>query len=103
MTGCIWMQGNPWSDGTVCTWRDIGHDRVWLTRCLFGAGQRKEPEVYPRPDGTVYICGESDSSAVPDDPLSITPRADAMTALQVCTPYSQGLLIFEVQEATVVS
>lgn len=39
--------------------------------------------MYPRPDGTVYVCGESDDSAVPDDPLSITPRADAMTALKV--------------------
>ncbi|CAL8464301.1 g3836 [Coccomyxa elongata] len=61
--------------------RPVGADCLFA-QLVTSSGQRTEPEVYPRPDGTVYICGESDSSAVPDDPLSITPRADAMTALQ---------------------
>lgn len=30
----------------------------------------------------VYICGESDSVSLPDDPLSIKPRASAMKSLQ---------------------
>ena len=30
----------------------------------------------------VYICGESDSVELPDDPLSIKPRASAMKSLQ---------------------
>ncbi|KAK9844748.1 hypothetical protein WJX74_006279 [Apatococcus lobatus] len=41
-----------------------------------------EPELYPRPDGSVYICGESDSVGVPDDPLSIQPREDACDNLE---------------------
>ena len=30
----------------------------------------------------VYICGESDSVSLPDDPMSIQPRASAMKSLQ---------------------
>ena len=30
----------------------------------------------------VYICGEADSVELPDDPLSIQPRASAMKSLQ---------------------
>ncbi|THD18335.1 FAD dependent oxidoreductase [Fasciola hepatica] len=37
--------------------------------CLFmdyrGPGRTCSPEVYPRPDGTVYMCGLSDSEPVP--------------------------------------
>ena len=92
------------------------------------AGRHTDPEVYPRPDGTVniststvyylqehkecaehmqrpcgvliempagsspacerplhlqvYICGEADSVGLPDDPISIQPRASAMKSLQ---------------------
>ena len=51
---------------------------IWLA-----AGGNAEPELYPRPDGSVYICGESDSVGVPDDPLSIQPREDACDNLEV--------------------
>ncbi|CAL8109020.1 unnamed protein product [Calicophoron daubneyi] len=38
--------------------------------CLFvdyqGSGYSCEPEIYPRPDGTVYVCGLSDESPVPE-------------------------------------
>eukprot|EP00803_Ostreobium_quekettii_P006425 evm.model.scf_162EXC.4 EVM.evm.TU.scf_162EXC.4 scf_162EXC:33665-36365(+) len=34
-------------------------------------GRRVAPEVYPRPDGEVYICGEGDSQVLPDDPREI--------------------------------
>ena len=30
-----------------------------------------EPEVYPRPDGSVYICGSPEHIALPDDPNTI--------------------------------
>ncbi|KAK9863165.1 hypothetical protein WJX84_002101 [Apatococcus fuscideae] len=55
--------------------------------CLFTqisgtADGQAEPELYPRPDGSVYICGESDSVGVPDDPLTIQPREDACDKLE---------------------
>lgn len=30
-----------------------------------------EPEIYPRPDGTIYVCGISDSEPLPEDPSSV--------------------------------
>ena len=47
------------------------------------AGGQAEPELYSRPDGTMYVCGESDSVGVPDDPLSIQPREGACDKLEV--------------------
>ena len=38
-------------------------------------GQRSEPEVYPRPDGTVYICGSAQQEPLPDDPKEIHPHS----------------------------
>lgn len=34
-------------------------------------GQAIEPEVYPRPDGSVYICGSPEYIALPSDPKTI--------------------------------
>ncbi len=39
--------------------------------CRHIAGQSIEPEVYPRPDGSVYICGSPEYIALPDDPKTI--------------------------------
>lgn len=55
--------------------------------CLFLAHTNKQeshadPEVYPRPDGSVYICGEAESVEVPEDPATIRPRASATASLQ---------------------
>lgn len=40
-------------------------------------GKFHEPEIYPRPDGTVYICGEGDNVKLPQDPSKIVacPKA----------------------------
>jgi hypothetical protein len=32
----------------------------------------KDPEIYPRGDGTVYVCGESDNCPLPDNPADVT-------------------------------
>ncbi|KAK9904744.1 hypothetical protein WJX75_001711 [Coccomyxa subellipsoidea] len=82
-----WIPGLPRIGGQKAHSILVRPSRPVGADCLFAqvvtsSGERKEPEVYPRPDGTVYVCGESDDSAVPDDPLSISPRADAMTALR---------------------
>ena len=50
-------------------------------------------ELYPRPDGTVYVCGcPDDSTALPDDPLEIAPRATSVKAIAtVAAAYSSEL------------
>ena len=69
--------------------------------CLLG--RQADPEVYPRPDGTVYVCGESEMVVVPDDPLSIKPRPDAVARLQarlVClTDYPDKLTLCKAMPA----
>lgn len=42
-----------------------------------GAHGRLSPEVYPRPDGTVYLCGLSEDAPVPEQPQDVTPHPDA--------------------------
>jgi hypothetical protein len=32
----------------------------------------KDPEIYPREDGTVYVCGESDHFPLPEDPALVS-------------------------------
>ena len=46
------------------------------------AGKHKEPEVYPRPDGTVYICGESDGAAVPLSAGEVEVRPELIASLR---------------------
>jgi glycine/D-amino acid oxidase-like deaminating enzyme len=46
------------------------------------AGERLAPEVYPRPDGEVYLCGLSEEVALPDSPELVQPRPEAGPFLQ---------------------
>ena len=45
-------------------------------------GERLAPEVYPRPDGEVYLCGLSEEVALPESPDLVQPRPDAGPLLQ---------------------
>jgi glycine/D-amino acid oxidase-like deaminating enzyme len=45
-------------------------------------GERLAPEVYPRPDGEVYLCGLSEEVALPDSPELVQPRPEAGPFLQ---------------------
>lgn len=45
-------------------------------------GRSKEPEIYPRPDGTVYVCGEGDGVGLPAHPGEVTCRPGAGQKLQ---------------------
>ena len=49
-------------------------------RCNLRISHHREPALQ------VYICGESDSVSLPDDPVSIQPRPGAMKSLQVKLP-----------------
>ena len=50
------------------------------------AGTLASPEVFPRPDGTTYVCGLSSEAPLPVDPAAVVPdeggcdRLRAMTA-----------------------
>lgn len=45
-------------------------------------GEHLSPEVYPRPDGAVYLCGLAEEGPVPDSPALVQPRPEAGALLQ---------------------
>jgi glycine/D-amino acid oxidase-like deaminating enzyme len=45
-------------------------------------GSVDTPEVFPRPDGTVYVCGLSSAAALPSDPAAVTSDAGAQARLK---------------------
>lgn len=45
-------------------------------------GERLDPEVYPRPDGEVYLCGLSEEGPLPERPELVQPRPEAGPILQ---------------------
>lgn len=50
-----------------------------------------EPELYPRPDGTVYVCGEPASLPVPPDgPSAVSLEPKSLHVLQVCVCVDVG-------------
>ncbi len=62
------------------------------------AGERLEPEIFPRPDGEVYLCGLSDMTPLPERADQVVPRADAGAVLQqVAGHLSSALLGVEPQ------
>lgn len=45
------------------------------------AGVRHEPEVYPRPHGEVYVCGEPDGTPLPDNPADVAVAAETCDSI----------------------
>lgn len=45
-------------------------------------GQSIEPEVYPRPDGSVYICGSPEHIELPLDPNTIQANPQSIEDLK---------------------
>ena len=55
-------------------------------------GRRATPEVFPRADGTVYVCGVSSEGPLPDDPAEAGPDAGAPERLEaICRAVSPML------------
>jgi glycine/D-amino acid oxidase-like deaminating enzyme len=46
------------------------------------AGSVLAPEVFPRPDGTTYVCAISSSAQLPADPMSVVPDDGAIERLK---------------------
>lgn len=47
-----------------------------------GTGAVLTPELFPRADGTTYVCGISGEDAVPTDPARVAPDAGAISRLE---------------------
>jgi glycine/D-amino acid oxidase-like deaminating enzyme len=45
-------------------------------------GRLDSPEAYPRPDGTVYICGMGDREKLPNDPKDVQYNPDSCKELK---------------------
>jgi len=43
------------------------------------------PEIYPRPDGTTYVCGLPGEAALPTDPSDVAPDSGAYETLRAMT------------------
>jgi glycine/D-amino acid oxidase-like deaminating enzyme len=55
-------------------------------------GAIQSPEIFPRSDGTTYVCAISSESPLPVDPAAVTPDAGAIERLEwMCREISPGL------------
>lgn len=55
-------------------------------------GAVHSPEVFPRPDGTTYVCAISSESLLPNDPADVAPDPGAIERLQaMCAHFSPAL------------
>jgi glycine/D-amino acid oxidase-like deaminating enzyme len=55
-------------------------------------GAASAPEIFPRADGTTYVCGISSESPVPEDPAGVTPDPGALDRLEaICRDISPHL------------
>lgn len=62
-----------------------------------GNHEHRSPEIYPRPDGTVYVCGMTDDVALPDTVSKIQPNSQSCKTLkELCGKVSSDLARSEV-------
>src|SRR5947207_1868423 len=56
------------------------------------SGAAAAPEVFPRPDGTTYVCAISSESPLPEDPADVAPDPGAIERPQtMCARLSPAL------------
>jgi len=72
--------------------------------CLFlqyqqAKGKALHPEVYPRPNGEVYVCGLGEPPQKPEDPESVAPTEGACARLKVIASQLSSALAEAKQEA----
>jgi len=53
--------------------------------CAAETGETGSPEVFPRPDGTTYVCGLPSEAPLPLDPADVAPDAGARERLVAMT------------------
>jgi glycine/D-amino acid oxidase-like deaminating enzyme len=60
--------------------------------CREANGALQTPELFPRADGTTYVCAISSESPLPIDPARVTPDPGALERLQaMCSELSPAL------------
>jgi len=60
--------------------------------CREATGAVQTPELFPRADGTTYVCAISSEGPLPIDPARVTPDPGAIERLQaMCTELSPAL------------
>lgn len=52
-----------------------------FTHLTFPDSSTSDPEVYPRPDGSVYLCGSTSSDPLPTLASDVEPDEEAVEAL----------------------
>jgi glycine/D-amino acid oxidase-like deaminating enzyme len=61
-------------------------------KCREASGAVQTPELFPRADGTTYVCAISSESPLPIDPVRVTPDPGALERLQaMCSELSPAL------------
>jgi glycine/D-amino acid oxidase-like deaminating enzyme len=55
-------------------------------------GMSDTPEIFPRPDGTVYLCGLSSQDPLPDDPSLVATASTASNQLRAMASMLSPLL-----------
>lgn len=69
---------------------EISPDALFVE--LVARGEPQTPEVFPRDDGTTYVCGLSSQQALPEDPAEVAPDAGSQEALREMTrAFAPGL------------
>jgi glycine/D-amino acid oxidase-like deaminating enzyme len=58
----------------------VGAEALFVEMELAGAAHT--PEVFPRPDGTTYVCGLSGQQPLPEDPAEVAPDLGARETLR---------------------
>ena len=93
---CDWLKIPPINGGRAhSVVLRPGHNDI-TAHCLFteyvGREVRGEPELYPRPDGTVYACGFSDRERLPASAAEVKVNAESCQRLAtLCGRMSQSL------------
>ena len=73
------------------TGQDVPGEALFLD-CREATGEVQAPELFPRPDGTTYVCGISSDSLLPIDPAAVVPDPGAIERLEaICNEVSPAL------------
>ncbi|HTV44063.1 MAG TPA: FAD-dependent oxidoreductase [Stellaceae bacterium] len=73
------------------TGAEMAADAVFLEYREMG-GTMQQPEVFPRPDGTTYVCAISSERPLPLDPAAVMPDPGAIERLEaICAGLSPAL------------
>jgi glycine/D-amino acid oxidase-like deaminating enzyme len=73
------------------TGREVSPEALFL-EYVEATGAVAAPELFPRPDGTTYVCAISSESPLPIDPADVTPDPGAIERLErMCREISHTL------------